>query len=150
MIFEGDEKMGKINEKQKKAAENFIRIGNKKEALLSAGYTAETIERNDFANSFFEREYIRDYIKEYIQGKTSKTAPDRVADEREIMEYLTGILRGGITEEVFVNKQFINRPPSLRDRNKAAELLGKHYGLYSEKKNSKRVEGIEIKVDVDE
>ncbi len=138
--------MGSINKKQKQAAENFIEIGNKKEALLKAGYNKSTVGQKDFANEFFER----DYIRSYIQGKISGVNPDKIADETEIMEYLTEILRGDITEEVFVNKTVVNKSPSLRERNKAAELLGRHYGLYSDKKKPKKIEGIEIKVDVDE
>ncbi len=138
--------MDRLGAKQRKAAESFIKLGNKKKALSEAGYNPKTIERKDFAESFFEREAVKAYIQKHV----SKISFDRIADESEIMEYLTGILRGGITEDIIVNEKVISKGPSLRDRNKAAELLGRHYGLYREKPNNNRTEPIEIKVDVDE
>lgn len=140
------EKSVKINKRQKDACENFIKTGNKEEALLKAGYKTNTVWKKNFAEKFFQREYIREYIK----GRIKKDCPERVADEGEIMEYLTGILRGGITEEIVIDKRVVNKPPTLRERNKAAELLGRHYGLYSERKRGKKADAIEIKVDVEE
>ncbi|MCD8215649.1 MAG: terminase small subunit [Clostridiales bacterium] len=137
--------MRKLNLKQKNAADNFIKVGDKKDALLLAGYTPGTV-KGSFGEDFFERENIREYIKERVSGEEAL----EVADEREIMVYLTELLRGKITEEVVVNKELVNKTPTLRERSKAAELLGRHYGLYGKNEKSKKAEGIEIKVDVEE
>ncbi len=138
--------MGKLGAKQRKAAENFIELGNKKQALEKAGYDPKNLEKSSFVEGFFERETVKDYI----QKRVAKISFEKIADESEIMEYLTGILRGGITEDIIVNEKIISKGPSLRDRNKAAELLGRHYGLYKDKNRTNKTEPIEIKVDVDE
>ncbi len=137
--------MRKLNSKQKNAADNFIKIGDKKDALLMAGYNSGTVKGN-FGEEFFERENVREYIKDRVSGEESL----KIADEEEIMVYLTRLLRGKITEEVVVNKELVSKPPTLRERSKAAELLGRHYGLYRKREKSVKAEGIEVKVDVEE
>lgn len=52
------------------------------------------------------------------------------------MEYLTKILRNQEQEEVVIvseNGEIIKKDVSIKDRNKAAELLGKRYALWTEK-----------------
>lgn len=56
------------------------------------------------------------------------------------MEHLTAVMRGEATEEVlmFVGngvQQITTKQVSAKDRIRAAELLGKRYGLFSEKMN---------------
>jgi phage terminase small subunit len=46
----------------------------------------------------------------------------KVADAAEVVEFLTSVLRGNDTEEVVV-----------KDRIKAAQLLGKSYGMFTDK-----------------
>ncbi|MEA5082712.1 hypothetical protein SDC9_200519 [bioreactor metagenome] len=45
-----------------------------------------------------------------------------VADETEVVKFLTSVLRGDEAEEVVV-----------KDRIKAAQLLGKRYGMFTDK-----------------
>ncbi|MGE4214858.1 MAG: hypothetical protein AB7E42_08795 [Anaerotignaceae bacterium] len=46
----------------------------------------------------------------------------KVADAAEVVEFLTAVLRGDDAEEVVV-----------KDRIKAAQLLGKSYGMFTDK-----------------
>lgn len=55
-------------------------------------------------------------------GETAPTEPGGVATEREILEFLTGVMRGEAEAE--------SRGAS--PRMKAAELLGKRLGLFNE------------------
>ncbi|HBG8490053.1 terminase small subunit, partial [Clostridioides difficile] len=61
----------------------------------------------------------------------------RIADAKEVMEYLTKIVRNEAKEEVVVVSEYgpeiIKKDVSIRDRNKAAELLGKRYRLFTDK-----------------
>ncbi|MCJ0446210.1 terminase small subunit, partial [Clostridioides difficile] len=61
----------------------------------------------------------------------------RIADAKEVMEYLTKILRNQEQEEVVIvsenGPEIIKKDVSIRDRNKAAELLGKRYRLFTDK-----------------
>ena len=65
-----------------------------------------------------------------------------IADQDEVLKYLTAVLRGEGTEEVVVvegcgegysNATTITKDISPKDRLKAAELLGKRYNLFSDK-----------------
>ena len=81
-------------------------------------------------------------IKKAIGERLKELESVRIADAREVMELLTRIARGeeveefittigtgkGVTEVTRVLKK-----PSVRDRLKALELLGKRYKLFTEK-----------------
>ena len=68
------------------------------------------------------RKEIKDYIKEKMESVSSK----KIADAEEVLEYLTSVMRGEI-----------DMPP--RERNKAAELLAKRYGMLVENVQIKQV-----------
>ncbi|MCD8238880.1 MAG: terminase small subunit [Clostridiales bacterium] len=134
-----------INEKQKTAADIYLKCGNSRQALLEAGYSKKTADNKGFRREFFQRSYIRAYLEEKLKTE------GKVAGQREVMEYLTELLRGDITEEIVVDKQMVSRLPLVKDRSKAAELLGRHYGMYCRKEEKEaQNKAIELKVDVDE
>lgn len=65
-----------------------------------------------------------------------------IAKQDEVMKYLTDVLRGeSVSEELVVvgvgegmsDAMRVNKNPSERERLKAAELLGKVYGVFTEK-----------------
>ena len=67
---------------------------------------------------------------------------EKTADAQEVIEYLTSVMRGESTSEEIVvegtgdgcsEARAIEKAPSEKDRLKAAELLGKRYGLYTDK-----------------
>ena len=60
------------------------------------------------------------------------------------MKYLTSVMRNEVTEEVVVvegegdgisSARKVKKDISAKDRNKAAELLGKRYGMFTDKLN---------------
>ena len=51
---------------------------------------------------------------------------DRIASADEVLQYLTGVMRGEIKDQ-------FDMDASIQDRNKAAELLGKRYKLFVDK-----------------
>ena len=65
-----------------------------------------------------------------------------IADQDEVLRYLTSVLRGESQSEVVVvegtgmgesEARLIQKAPDEKERLKAADLLGKRYGLYTEK-----------------
>lgn len=77
-------------------------------------------------------------IKEYVDKRLDELASERVADQREVMEYLTSVMRGESTSSVLAMcgdgmQEVIKKPPDEKEQLKAAELLGKRYGLWTEK-----------------
>ena len=60
-----------------------------------------------------------------------------IADQNEVLKYLTSVLRGESQSSVLAKGSFgiesvIEKPPDESQRLRAAELLGKRYGLYKE------------------
>ncbi|MFQ5106247.1 terminase small subunit, partial [Clostridioides difficile] len=78
-----------------------------------------------------------DKVKNYIDERLRQIESKRIADAKEVMEYLTKILRNQEQEEVVIvsenGPEIIKKDVSIKDRNKAAELLGKRYALWTEK-----------------
>ena len=63
-------------------------------------------------------------------------APE-VATPREVLITLTQIMRGDMTETAVRKssggEESVQIPPKISERSKAAEMLGKRYGLFSDK-----------------
>lgn len=64
-----------------------------------------------------------------------------MADVREVLEYLTSVVRGNSESEVVVvegqgdgvsRAACIDKKPDEKERLKAAELLGKHWGMFTD------------------
>ena len=81
-------------------------------------------------------------IKSYIEAQLEKISSAKTADAKEVMEYLTSVMRSESRSTVCVTvgtgegcseARLIEKPPDEKERLKAAELLGKRYGLYTEK-----------------
>ena len=78
-----------------------------------------------------------------------------IADQNEILEYLTAVLRGEIEAGMIVDKNGDKAAtpqdlPGVKDRLRAAELLGKRYGLFVEKVDlTKRELSDDAKADID-
>lgn len=89
-------------------------------------------------------------IKEYIEKRMAEKESELIADQNEVLRYLTAVMRGESTsEEIIVEgigdgrskARKLEKTPSEKDRLKAAELIGKRYGLFTDK--------IETDVDMD-
>ncbi len=77
-------------------------------------------------------------IKTYIDERLNKLETLRVASADEVMMYLTSVMRGEQKEEVLMLRgkgcqELVKKDISVKDRLKAAELLGKRYGIFTEK-----------------
>lgn len=77
-------------------------------------------------------------VKAYIDKQLEKINSDKIADAKEVMQYLTSVMRGEQQEAVLkgigMGEQVIaDIDVSAKERLKAAELLGKRYGLFTDK-----------------
>ena len=81
-------------------------------------------------------------VQKYIDDRMEEIHNEKTADAQEVIEYLTSVMRGeSASEEIVVEgtgdgcseARAIEKAPSEKDRLKAAELLGKRYGLYTDK-----------------
>lgn len=105
----------KLTEKQKRFCEYYIQNPNATLAAERAGYSKKTAYKIGSEN------LMKPQILEYINESMQKMQSERIADANEILEYLTKVMRG--TE----------KGADISDRNRAAELLGKRYGLWVDK-----------------
>lgn len=126
----------KLSEKQKAFADYYIQTCNATEAALKAGYSPKT------AYSSGQRNTKNPIIKAFIDERLKQMEEERIADSAEVLKYLTSVMRGEVKEEVVVvegegegysSAKKMNKEVSPRDRNKAAELLGKRYRLFIDK-----------------
>ncbi|MGN1109710.1 MAG: terminase small subunit, partial [Oscillospiraceae bacterium] len=83
-------------------------------------------------------------VRSYLDAELEKLHNAKTADVQEIMEYLTAVLRGESSASVVVvegvgdgcsEAKIVQKPPDEKERLKAAELLGKRFGLFTDKVN---------------
>ncbi|MDM9915780.1 terminase small subunit [Clostridioides difficile] len=125
--------MADLTEKQKRFCDYYIETGNATEAYKKA-YKNNNQRASESNGS---RLLSNDKVKNYIDERLKQIESKRIADAKEVMEYLTKILRNQEKEEVVIvsenGPEIIKKDVSIKDRNKAAELLGKRYALWTEK-----------------
>lgn len=140
--------MAKLTEKQKRFCDYYIETGNATETAIKAGYSEKT------AKVIGAENLTKPYLKNYIDEKLKEFESNRIADAKEVMEYLTKIVRNEAKEEVVVVSEYgpeiIKKDVSIRDRNKAAELLGKRYRLFTDKVEVEGTGIVQIVDDIDE
>ncbi|EGS31716.1 terminase small subunit [Peptoniphilus sp. oral taxon 375 str. F0436] len=122
----------KLTIKQQKFADEYIIRGNATEAAIAAGYSPKTAHQIGHAN------LDKPHIKAYIQERLDQIQSEKIADQEEILEYLTSVMRGEEQEPVLKGmgegaQEVIDINLQAKDRIKAAELLGKRYSLWTDK-----------------
>ncbi|QKJ39612.1 terminase small subunit [Bacillus altitudinis] len=122
----------KLTEKQKRFADYYIELGNATEAARKAGYSSKT------AKSIGQENLTKPDIKTYIKERLNEKDAERIASQDEILEFLTAVMRGEKTEQIPVGlgegaQQLEDKDPYLKDRVKAAELLGKRHAMWTDK-----------------
>lgn len=137
--------MRKLTEKQKRFADYYIELGNAEEAAKRAGYSARGNTTKLLQNTT---------IREYIQQRLAEKDKERIASQDEILSFLTQVMRGEVTERIpVVGKDFfemIDNTPSIKDRVKAAELLGKRYAMWTDKQQIEGTQQVVIVEDLDD
>ena len=76
-------------------------------------------------------------IAEYINKRLEEIHNENTADIQEVMEYLTSVMRGTSEASTLAMcgdgmQEVITKKPDERERLKAAELLGKRFGMFKE------------------
>ncbi|MBD2861613.1 terminase small subunit [Paenibacillus oceani] len=125
----------KLTEKQKRFADFFIELGDGTEAYLRAGYS---VKSRDVAKVNASRLLTNANVKSYIDARIAEKDADRIAKQDEILEFLSSVLRGKVKEQFPLGlgmgeQQLVKKELDGKDRIKAAELLGKRYGMWIDK-----------------
>jgi len=137
----------KLTIKQKKFADEYIISGNATQAAINAGYSEKTARKIGSEN------LTKPDIKAYIDERMKKLEEEAIADQAEVLKFLTRIMRDEEKEEVLVNignfeQEIQTMKVSAKDRIKAAELLGKRYGSWTDKVDLNSSEGVKIIDDI--
>lgn len=138
--------MPKLTEKQKRFCEEYLIDLNAVQAAIRAGYSEKTAR---FASQWINERNLQKptskYIpemREYIDSRLEELHNERTADAQEVVEYLTSVMRGESKSEEIVLKgvgkgsqkiEKVQKKPSEKDKLKAAELLGKRFGMFKER-----------------
>ena len=136
--------MAKMTDKQKRFCDEYLIDLNATQAAIRAGYSKKT------ANRIGTENLSKPVIKDFIEARMAEKQDDLIADQDEVLKYLTSVLRGKTQSEIVVvegtgdgcsEARAMNKAPDEKERLRAAELLGKRYGLYTDK--------VEQQVDMD-
>ena len=115
----------KLTAKQRKFCDEYIKSGNATEAYFKAGYQ---IKSNEAARANASRMLTKANIKEYIETRLKQLESKKIAGAREVLEYLSSVMRGEQTESVATARGvYDNVPVSAKDRINAAKELLKRY-----------------------
>ena len=140
----------KLTAKQKLFCDEYIISLNATQAAIKAGYAEKTAYAIGAEN--LKKPKIQSYISERMEQKESSL----IATQDEVLQYLTSVLRGEsqTTDTLLVGMgdgyqevQEVEKKPSEKDRLKAAELLGKRYGLYTDKVSADVDMSLDISID---
>lgn len=134
----------KLNDRQKKFCEEYLIDLDATKAAIRAGYSKKTAGVIGYEN--LQKPQIRQYIDERMEMHKKK----RIADQEEILQLLTDIARGRTTGAGLVGtgggSQDVRQiPPTLSERTRAAELLGKRYALFTDRQQVENITPVFIK-----
>ena len=129
----------KLTQKQRRFIDEYIISGNATQAAIKAGYSKKTAAVTATEN------LRKPNVKAEIKRRNAEIQSEKTADMTEVMEYLTSVMRGEQTESVATSKGvFSGVEVSAKDRIKAAELIGKRNGAWTDKKEMTGDLSIEI------
>lgn len=126
----------KLTIKQQAFADYYIELGSASEAYKRA---YPNVKKDETARAAGSRLLTNVNVKKYVEERMDELKSEKVADQQEILELLTAIVRGETNSAVLrgVGKgaETIDEdmPPTTTERMRAAELLGKRYAMWTEK-----------------
>ena len=132
--------MAKLTAKQQRFCDEYLIDLNATQAAIRAGYSKKT------ANRIGTENLSKLVIREYIENRMAEKEAALIANQDEVLKYLTSVLRGqSKSTEIVIEglgdgstkARKMEKEPSEKDKLKAAELQGKRYGLYTEKVEEK-------------
>lgn len=126
----------KLTRKQEMFANEYIRTGNAYQSAVNAGYS------HNYAKGNVVKLLENVSVKSYIDARLEKLRKESIAEQDEILQYLTSVMRGKEQDEELMlvpTGDFMSeverheKRADIVARTKAAELLGKRYAMWTEK-----------------
>ena len=142
--------MAHMTAKQQRFCDEYLIDLNATQAAIRAGYSKRA------ACAIGAENLRKPQIQAFIEKRMAEKEAQLIADQNEVLRYLTSVLRGETQSEVVVVESIgdymseartMQKAPDEKERLKAAELLGKRYGLYKETVNE--VVDMDLTVSID-
>lgn len=138
-----------LNERQRRFADEYIRLGEITQAAVNAGYSIKSARTSGQTNM------QNPAVKSYIDARLNELKKDSIAEQDEVLQFLTGVLRGkergvGLVGTGGGAQSVEKLEPTLMERTKAAELLGKRYALWTDKQQIEGIVPVTIVNDLDD
>lgn len=117
-------------------ANEYIRTGNAYQSAVNAGYS------HNYAKGNVVKLLENVSVKSYIDARLEELRKESIAEQDEILQYLTSVMRGKEQDEELMlvpTGDFMSeverheKRADIVARTKAAELLGKRYAMWTEK-----------------
>lgn len=120
-----------MNARQKRFCDEYLIDCNATQAAIRAGYSPKT------AKVTGAKMLTNANLKAYIDEQLERIHNKKTADAQEVLEYLTAVMRGQHTEQTLQLigdgvQKITDIDVSARERLKAAELIGKRYGMFKD------------------
>ena len=124
--------MSQLTAKQQRFCDEYLIDMNITQAAIRAGYSKKT------AYAIGQENLKKPMVKEYIEKRMAEKEAALIADQTEVMQYLTSVMRGGSSSSVLARNEagadrVIEKPPDEKERLKAAELLGRAHMIFTDK-----------------
>ena len=144
--------MAELTARQKRFCDEYLIDLNATQAAIRAGYSKRT------AKQIGQENLTKPDLQNYMAERMKQKDDELIADQDEVLRYLTSVMRREKTESIVVTlkekhsfyapdesgtmrKQTVEKevpkiveiPAKLSDSNKAAELLGKAHCLFTDK-----------------
>lgn len=125
-----------LTQKQKRFCDEYLIDLNATQAAIRAGYS----EKN--ARNIASENLAKPNISQYIKKRLAEKEAALVADQNEVLRYLTSVMRGETQSEIVVvegtgdgcsEARQMQKAPDEKERLRAAELLGKAHCIFTEK-----------------
>ena len=128
--------MSKLTIKQQRFADEYIISGN---ATAAYKLAYPSVKKDSAARANSSKLLTNTNVSEYIEERMEELRSEKVADQQEILEFLTSVVRGEQTEQTLIGmgmgeQGVTDIEIAANQRIKAAELLGKRYAMWTDKK----------------
>lgn len=127
-----------LTEKQRRFCDEYLIDCNATQAAIRAGYSPKT------AKSVGQRLLTYADLKAYIDTQLAQLHTAKIADAEEVLTYLTAVMRGESAAAELVTElvgngvseaRVVEKAPSEKERLRAAELIGKRHGIFTDRLN---------------
>lgn len=142
----------KLTVKQQRFADEYIRLGEITKAAINAGYSTKT------AYAIGQENLKKPVIKAYIDKRLEELKKQSIAEQDEVLQYLTSVMRGEVTDQELIpvgvgqgamEVEKLEKRSDTNARTKAAELLGKRYRLFTDKQEIEHTGSVQFIDDIE-